>query len=153
MRLDYFWMFHHHICNPSCFRPTNFACISIILTRTDTVSEKKIKAQSFAERVFVLLKEKKVCLINWLLFDFFYKFPSVLKGAPPSTKLAAPHFSKVLNIYLHWPPPSWRESFPSISIIYLWQILLLNQTENGKVVHISHGGYRKGRPPDTCHLF
>ena len=72
MRLDYFWMFHHHICNPSCFRPTNFACISIILTRTDTVSEKKNKGTKFCRKGFVLLKEKKVCLINWLRFDFFF---------------------------------------------------------------------------------
>ena len=74
MRLDYFWI--PRLCsiiiyNPSCFRPTNFACISIILTRTDTVSEKKIKAQSFAERVFVLLKEKSM-FDKLASFRFFF---------------------------------------------------------------------------------
>ena len=109
-------MFHH---NPSCFRPTNFACISIILTRTDTVSEKK-KAQSFAERVFVLLKEKKVCLINWLRFDFFYKFPYVLKGAPPFYQTGSSAFFKSFEYLSSLASPFLKRIVPlSINIHHL----------------------------------
>ena len=100
----------------------------------------KNKGTKFCRRVFVLLKENKLKSMFDKLASFrffFINFHPYLKEHLRFTKLAAQHFSKVLNIYLHWPPPSWGEMypFPSISIIYLWQILLLNQTENGKVVY------------------